>query len=435
MGNFDNTVTALLDEFECQPVLFVGAGLSRRYMGTPGWEGVLRQALEKSQIQGPEFEYYFQKNNGNLIGVGTDIADEFFEWAWKDKTRFPEPSYRSKDKSIFLKNFIAEILPKFEESNFSNSLKEELEKFKNIRPHAIITTNYDDMLESIFEGYEAIVGKGVLRYNLNSFGEIFHIHGSALSPESMILVHKDYEGWHRESQYFASKLLTYFVEHPIFILGYSLGDPNIRTVLGDIGRIVADDTGLIRNVLQIIWNPDIEEAIQREYSIEEGENQYRIRVIEIADLSGVYSLLLSRHELKDVNPALVRALAARVMKLTRKDIPNGEIEINYQVLESLTKDDSDLPRMLGLTLNDDPNKTHPFTLGIAAERMGLKSFNNLLPVIKKIQEKTGVDLRCDDNRYHLGVRTGKSPESVSHKWSHAAIDLFQKVINGEEYSL
>jgi hypothetical protein len=54
-------------------------------------------------------------------------------------------------------------------------------------------------------------------------------------------------------------------------------------------------------------------------------------------------------------------------------------------------------------------------------------------VINQIKDQTGVSLRETDNKYHCCVKTGKS--SVSHKWSHAALDLFSKVLAGEEYTL
>lgn len=429
----EDIITSLLANFDCQPVLFVGAGLSRRYLGAPDWAGSLKNALSIFQADETRFDYFSQKHEGDLVNVGTEISNLAFEWAWEDQSRFDEAFYKSDDKSIFLKKIIADQLPALELSKLDKSSKKELGSLSKIRPHAIITTNYDLLLESLFEGYEAIVGKGVLRYNLNSYGEIFHIHGIQSDPRSMVLVEKDYAQWHVESQYFAAKLLTYFVEHPIFVFGYGLGDPNIKTVLSDIGRIVADDDGLISNVVQVVWDENIEEPTQSEYAISGDGAQYRIRVLQIFDLNRVFELLSARHELKDVNPAMVRALAARVMKLTRRDIPNGEIEIDFSTLERLSKDDNELPKMLGLTVIDDLNKTHPFPLSLAAEQLELSSFNHLVKVIKQISEETGVNLRETDNKYHCCVKTGKS--SVSHKWSHAAIDLFAKVLAGEEYKL
>ncbi len=65
--------------------------------------------------------------------------------------------------------------------------------------------------------------------------------------------------------------------------------------------------------------------------------------------------------------------------------------------------------------------------------MGLKSFNKLIPVIKQIHEEKGVNLRETDNKYHVAIKTGKA--SVSRKWSHQALALFKKILEGEEYEV
>ena len=232
------------------------------------------------------------------------------------------------------------------------------------------------MLEGMFEGYESIIGKSVLRYNLNAYGEVYHIHGSVKSPDTMVLTKEDYDTWAEESKYFAAKLLTYFAEHPVFIFGYGLGDPNVQTVLLDIGKIVADETGLINNVIQVVYNSDTDLVpSQSEFALPVDGRQYRIRVLNVASLYEVFTALTARHELKHVNPALVRALAARVMKLTRSDIPNGNIEVNYQTLEGVANSEDALPAMLGITQADDINKSHPYLLSAVGEQLGYRGWN------------------------------------------------------------
>lgn len=150
-------------------------------------------------------------------------------------------------------------------------------------------------------------------------------------------------------------------------------------------------------------------------------------------LKEVFELLSARHELKQVNPALLRALAARLMKLTRKDIPGGTVEVDYTTLEKVAQDDEQLPRMLGLTLADTNNKTHPFTLSQVADELKLKGWNALNPVIRKIKEDKGIDLRASDNFYHERIKTGKI--SATRKWSHDAVELFRNVLAGKDYKL
>jgi hypothetical protein len=247
-------------------------------------------------------------------------------------------------------------------------------------------------------------------------------------PQSLSLRHR----------YFAAKLLTYFVEHPVFIFGYGLGDPNVRTILQDIGRIAADDSGLISNIAQVVWHKELKSGpSQSEIVIDDEEDgkQYRLRVFNVTSLEEVFALLSARHELKQVNPAVLRTLAARLMKLTRRDIPSGNVEVDYATLEKFTDDDTLLPKMLGLTLADTDNKAYPYTLSQVADELGLKGWNHLNPAIKKIKIETGVDLRAFDNPYHERIKTGKAQSSAVRKWSHEAVDLFRAVLAGKEYKL
>ncbi|MBX9857990.1 MAG: SIR2 family protein [Sphingomonas sp.] len=432
-------VASLLENFDCQPVLFVGAGLARRYIGAPDWEGALRYALQLLPNCDVTYEYLSQKHGGDKVLIGTEIGDLIFEWAWKDgKGVFSESLFSVQDKAIFLKSVLAKHLFDIGQGidEASAEHKQEIEALKTIRPHALITTNYDNMLEKLFEGYESIIGRRVLKYNLNAYGEVYHIHGSIDAPETMVLTKSDYDDWAEESKYFAAKLLTYFAEHPVFIFGYGLGDPNVQTVLQDIGKIVADETGLIANVIQVVYFSDQEiSASQSEFALPVGGKQFRIRVLNVNSLLDVFTALTARHELKNVNPALVRALAARVMKLTRSDIPNGNIEVNYQTLESVANSDDALPTMLGITQVDDINKSHPYLLSAVGEQLGHPNWNGANKLLEKIKVDTGIDLKSTDNKYHCAVKVGKKDSSVSRKYSKLMVKLLEKVRDSEDYDI
>ncbi|SFO44975.1 SIR2 family protein [Sphingomonas sp. OK281] len=439
-STISEAIQSILEEFDVQPVLFIGAGISRRYIGAPDWEGALRFALGQVQPATRPYSYFVQKFGDDKVAIGTAIADEVFEWAWTaGKDRFDVSLFDGPDRHVFMKALIAQHLLEITPQaliDLSKQQSAELKALADIRPHAVITTNYDELLEQIFKGYEPIVGKGVLRYDLNSFGEIFHVHGMAADPKTLVLTKPDYENWEKQSRYFAAKLLTYFVEHPVFIFGYGLGDPNVRTLLRDIGRIAADESGLIGNVAQVIWHAELKAgAAQSEVVIDDEDDgrQYRLRVFNVTSLIDVFDLLAARHELKQVNPALLRALAARLMKLTRKDIPGGTVEVDYATLEKVAQDDETLPRMLGLTYADSDNKTHPFTLSQVADELGLRGWNALDKVIKKVKQEKGVDLRSSDNRYHERIKTGK--KSAVRKWSHEAVHLFSTVLAGKDYDV
>jgi len=431
-------IQEVLQNFDCLPVLFIGAGLARRYIGAPDWDGTLRAASEVLGSKKPEYQYLLQKYENNRVKIGSHIGAEVFEWAWGDgKDHFPPDLFESSDKNVFLKYIVCEQLKEKENNleSLSDELKEELIALAAIRPHAVITTNFDEMCERILEGYDPIVGDNVLHYNLNAFGEIFHIHGISSDPHSLVLTEPDYENWAEDSKYFAAKLLTYFAEHPVFIFGYAIGDPNVRTVLADIGRLTADETGLINNVIQVVFDEKSEDPKVGEFAIELSGTQYRLATIRTNSLLHMFQALVAQHELTNVNPALVRTLAARVMKLTRKDIPSGDIQVDYGTLERFADDEDELPKLLGLTIVDSENKHHPYTLSMVADQLNLTAWQHADKLIKQIREETEVDLKDSDNRYHCRIKTGKSEKSATRKWSDEAIALLKRVQNGEPYKL
>jgi hypothetical protein len=418
----------------------VGAGLARRYIAAPDWEAALRVLLDMLPDGHPTYEYLSQKYEGDKIKIGSEISDLIFEWAWKDgKEKFPEELYGSDKKSSFLKYALAQhlidITPK-EIFGLEDGHKLEIEALAKIRPHAFITTNYDNMLETMFNGYESIVGKQVLKYNLNAYGEVYHIHGSVDDPKTIVINEEDYKEWHDESKYFAAKLLTYFAEHPVFIIGYGLGDPNVQTVLQDIGKIVADETGVIGNVIQVVFvdDPNVQPS-QSEFAIPIDSQQFRVRVLNTNSLLDVFTALTARHELKDVNPAMVRALAARAMKLTRSDIPNGNIEVDYKTLEGIIASEEALPTMLGITHADDLNKTHPYLLTVVGENLGFNGWNGANKLLEQVKKETGVDIKASDNKYHCAVKVGKKDSSVSRKYSPALVSLLESVRDGASYKV
>ena len=165
------------------------------------------------------------------------------------------------------------------------------------------------------------------------------------------------------------------------------------------------------------------------------EEQFRIKVLKTNSLLSVYQALTARHELKDANPALVRALAARAMKLTRSDIPRGNIEVDYRTLEGVISSEEELPKLLCITHADDVNKSHPYTLSTVGEKLGFTGWHGAQKLFNILKEREGLDVKTSDNRYHCAVKTGKAAGSVTHKYSDEAISLLEKVRDDSEYEI
>jgi hypothetical protein len=98
----------------------------------------------------------------------------------------------------------------------------------------IVTTNYDKLAEELVGGkncHAATPGLPIPRSHARVM--IYHIHGSIDSPENMIVTSDNYFKFINNESYFSRKLSTILHENTVVILGYSLGDTNLKAILSD----------------------------------------------------------------------------------------------------------------------------------------------------------------------------------------------------------
>jgi hypothetical protein len=221
--------------FHTLPVLFVGSGISRRYLGLPDWRGLLSNF---SESLGKPVTYYEGKTLFELPGVASELAKDLYESWWSD------PNYadsRAQDGQLIqqysdpLKFEIARYIGGFESTRIDPELTIELDTLSKVNAHAIITTNWDHLLEKSFPTYQSFVGQeSILFAETQGVGEIYKIHGSIEDPNSLVLTHEDYLAYEAKNPYLLAKIMTFFVENPIVFLGYSLTDNHIQGLLGKL---------------------------------------------------------------------------------------------------------------------------------------------------------------------------------------------------------
>jgi hypothetical protein len=178
------------------------------------------------------------------IAVGEEFARLYQQWAWdKGRNQFPAELF-SEDVSeqAYIKYAIAHHIqsntPTALSAVSSKELQTEIAALQGVKPHAVITTNYDQFLEIIFPEYQPIIGQSIIHGSPVLFGEIFKIHGCVSDFNSLVFTQQDYDEFMRKKKYLSAKLLTYFSEHPLLFLGYSASDPNIRAILSDIDEAI-----------------------------------------------------------------------------------------------------------------------------------------------------------------------------------------------------
>jgi DNA-dependent RNA polymerase auxiliary subunit epsilon len=398
-NNITEDIKECLEIMKCQPILFVGSGLSQRYFNAPNWNDLLK----KMTLINPNCkEYlYYKQSFENLIDIGTKLSKEYMEWAWSNgKEEFSQELFSEETPSdIYFKSKIVEYLKKITPENidFSSIEKDEISLLKKINPQAIITTNYDNFLEKIYPEYEPIIGQKILKNQYTSIGEIFKIHGCVSDPASLVITKDDYNDFMCKKKYLSAKLLTYFLEHPIIIIGYSANDPNIKSLLSDIDEILASRNELVENIYFIDWKEKIEDIFLKYETLIDLEDKKSIRIKNITTnkFNWIFEALINESAIEVVNPKLLRALLARTYKLIRKDVPNRKIEIDYETLEYALNNDKEVNKIYGITSSVSDfssfNINFPYTLTEVVKILGGNSWHYANDFIDRIKEEKNIN--------------------------------------------
>lgn len=247
------------------PYLFIGSGISRRYLGLPDWEGLLRKFATEA---GEDFNFHLATANGNLPATATSIARAFHDQWWKDEAYAQQREQYAeivRDDEGGLKVAIAEYIrandglidgvPGVDDP----ALAAELALLGDAVLDGVITTNYDSLTDQLFKSFPPYIGQDELLMSDAQFiAETYKIHGTATHPLSLILTKGDYERFSSRNHYLAAKLLTIFAEHPVIFVGYSLSDEYLNEILDNIATAVGPDrlTELGKRIFFVEWTAD-----------------------------------------------------------------------------------------------------------------------------------------------------------------------------------
>lgn len=218
-----SSILEKLVENRKMPVLFIGSGISKRYLYKfPDWETLLKTSFYKVN-QDP---YFYQQHKDELLrknltdfeinkALGTIIENEFNRafFQRKIKIKNPNPNWVSTGVSPY-KMYLS---IKFKNMQLYNSpwAKKELEEFQKLKNKvsAIITTNYDQFLEKhVFKNDYTVFKRQYEMFSSDSYNiaEIYKIHGCVTDADSIIITENDYKSFERTRRLFIAKMLTLF---------------------------------------------------------------------------------------------------------------------------------------------------------------------------------------------------------------------------------
>jgi hypothetical protein len=440
-----------VERMGCQPILFIGSGLSKRYFGAPSWEELLAVLAKQCPLIDKGYPYYKQ-TFGAPMAVGEEFARLYQQWAWdKGKNQFPAELFKEDvPPQAYLKYTIAQhlqsITPKAMSDIKTDAMQAEIASLQGVKPHAVITTNHDQFLELAFPEYQPVIGQSIISSSQVLFGEIFKIHGCVSEPNGIVFTQKDYDDFLVKKKYLSAKLLTYFSEHPLLFVGYSASDPNIRAILSDIDEAIprpGPAGAIIPNIYILEWRKDSQvgyvPAKEKLIEIDPGKS-IRIKAIETDEFDWVFSAFGSQQPLNGVSPKVLRALLHRSYDLVRHDIPRKTVQADFQMLEQAVKTGPEFAKLFGIsTVNKASSNAadYPYILSEVAERIAGKGtyWNVAQTCIERILAEKHVNIKASDNQYHSATKTGRGAKSVAHKYSDAFVTLCKAIRKEEDYEL
>lgn len=305
--------------FKQLPYLFVGSGFTKRYCpDSPNWDELLRNArnvvhpdsddaeflmlkrrienkIKESISYDSDQDYIYYVNPMLASDIEKDFNDKFYNEISFSKQVFSEESILDILKNGYnpFKFFIAESIKhiQYDETVHPEEILSINMNYEKIA--GVITTNYDCLLEEIFDNFEVSVGQdNLLLSNTFNLFQIFKIHGSCNEPDSIVLTKKDYDYFENKLKYLSAKLLTIFVENPVIFIGYSISDLNIRNILREIADCLNKEQlkALADNLIFITRSKNGKNLIRRR-DIEFNNKRIEMTEFVLSDYTVLYDSL------------------------------------------------------------------------------------------------------------------------------------------------
>lgn len=199
----DKKKSLLSSIFSKSYFLWIGSGFSYNF-GYPSWGSVLDEV-------GKKIKYPFKLNTTQPLRAAELLLSYSRSESGLDEYHF----------NSLIAQSISDLRTTYKEPKW-------LKRFKLFTPNVIVTTNWDSVLEEVFDYIpNKIIRKDPFPKVSTKGRNIFKIHGDMGKPESIVVSQSQYFSFQREDTYLNRKIYTLFSEmSPIFI-GYSLSDPNI----------------------------------------------------------------------------------------------------------------------------------------------------------------------------------------------------------------
>lgn len=313
------------------PVLFIGSGISRRYLyNFPDWKGLLKLSFETVNPDPYYYSQYVERYNRENLSdfeintrlasiIENDFNTAFYARKVNIKLGNPKhPKWVEQGVSPY-KMFLVSY---FKHLNLNRDplLQAEIDKFRLLKNKisAVITTNYDCFLENeVFKNdYQVFCHQNEL-FSSDSYNiaEIYKIHGSIQDAKSIVITEKDYQDFNNSRKLIIAKMLTLFAESPIIFMGYSFTDENIQHIIEDfLSCLTSKELRNINNHFVFISYKQGERRLRESKRTIFTANKVEIPITEIEtdNYSAVYD------KLNNIVPGIAASRIRETRKIVKK---------------------------------------------------------------------------------------------------------------------
>lgn len=200
-----------------QLVIFVGAGVSMN-SNLPTWGELIKKIAKEVKHK--------------KCAISCDNCTEI---ECVQKKTFTQDEYLQIPEYLYAKGkrkYYKFIQDNLKSDNGPNPIDEEI---FNILPHHIITTNYDNLLESCKNSnsklYSVVANDGDLLSKSNE-KYIIKMHGDLQEPEKIVLRESDYIEYEQNRPLISTYIRSLLINHTFVFIGYSLNDYNLKLIIG-----------------------------------------------------------------------------------------------------------------------------------------------------------------------------------------------------------
>lgn len=248
--------------------LFTGTGFSKSVTDdqAPSWQGLLESVCDEV-AQGVSLKTsLFPSNGKNPLSL-------------EEAAQVISIELMKEDKSIH--NEIAKLIKPIVLHGDNSPISD----FLSSRSLRVVTTNYDKLVEKLSGESDChSLTPGLPIPRSSSRIKVYHVHGSVDSPDNMVVTSDDYFKFINGTSYFSRKLSTVLHENTVVILGYSLGDTNLKAIISDYKGF--SRSHVIGSNIFLISRSSVDQPVKDYYS-----HCYGIRVIDDTSVHDFFTQL------------------------------------------------------------------------------------------------------------------------------------------------